>query len=108
MSVSWGEAVSIFIDPEDFEELARVLLGEEADWGYERNGADGIYKFWTDNGTLFLDRVRDCKAAVVTGAFKMENRKDARRCLGNLKAIEPQWRQFVDSHNYLQIWVDEY
>ena len=107
MSVSWGEAVSLFIDPEDFEELARILLGEEADWGYERNEADGIFKFWTDNGSLFLDGVRDCKAVDIIGAFRRDHRKDARRCLGNLKAVEPQWRQFIDSNNYLQIWVDE-
>lgn len=108
VSVTWGPAVSVFIDPDSFGALVIALFGTRLRWGYEWNQADEVFKFWTDKGHGFLDRIRNCKPEEVARKLDRKSRKDAELCLKNLKAVEPEWRKFVEKDGYLQVWVDGY
>ena len=106
--VTWGPAVSVFINPDSFDALVVALIGMKPNWGYEWNQADEVFKFWTDDGKRFLDRVRGCKPAKVAKKLDKGLRRDAVSCLKNLQAVEADWREFIDKDNYLQVWVDGY
>jgi hypothetical protein len=106
--VTWGPAASVFIDPDSFGALVIALFGTRLKWSYEWNEADEVFKFWTEDGNRFLDKVRGCKPDRVARKFDRKLRKDAELCLKNLKAAEPEWRKFVEKDGCLQIWVDGY
>ena len=119
--VTWGPAASVFMCPDWFEQLAEMLLGYRHCFTYGMNEADQVYKFWTENGARFLDKVKSCKPERVArklvpslrrlyleeGCYP-ELREDAVQCLKNLKAIEPQWRRFLDKDGHLTVWVDAF
>ena len=96
------------LSPADFIILIGELMGDKLNWSCEWNQADEVFKLWTDNALAFLNKIRHCRPAVIGKAFDKASRKDARLCLGNLKAVEPEWRKFVDKDNCLQVWVDGY
>lgn len=104
--VTWGPAVSIFLSPDAFIVLIGELMGDKLNWSCEWNQADEVFKLWTDDGPAFLDKVRRCRPVMIVKALDKASRKDARLCLGNLKAVEPEWRAFVDKDGGFQVWVD--
>jgi len=98
--------MSIFLSPDDFIILVGEVMGDKLNWSCEWNQADEVFKVWTDDGRAFLDKVRSCKPTVIVKVFDEAARKDARICLDNLKAMEPEWRKFIDEDKSLQVWVD--
>jgi len=106
--VEWGPCASVFVSPDQFEEVATALMGGEFKYSCEWNGADEVFKFWTSEGKRFLDRIRNCKPADVLAKLDKSFREEASRCLENLKALEPNWRAFLDKDGQLELWVDGY
>ena len=100
--------MSIFLGSDDFIIIIGELMGDKTNWSCEWNQADEVFKIWTNDGRTFLDKVRHCKPARVVEALDKESRKDAELCLKNLKAVEPEWRKFVEKDGCLQVWVDGY
>ena len=108
VKVEWGPCASLFMTPEAFEQLIAGIVGERFKYEYKWNDADEVFKLWVEDGRQFLDRVRDCAVAASVKALDKAVRKDAVLCLNNLKALEPDWRGFVDQHGHLEVWVDGY
>ena len=106
VKVTWGQFASLFIDPEQFEELVQALMGEEFQYDYRWNDADEVYKLWSKEGSRFLDHIRDCETEKVVALLEASIREDATSCLENLKSEEPEWRTFLDQEGALELWVD--
>lgn len=107
--VEWGAFASLLIGPEQFENVVTELLGGDDDgYSYDWNDADEVFKLWLKDGKRFLDRVRDCQADELFAAWEDPERPDGLCCLQNLKALESEWRPFIDDDGHLEIWVDGY
>jgi len=106
--VEWGPCAAVFVSADQFEEIVAALMGNEFKYSCERNGADEVFKFWTREGKRFLDRVRDCEPTEAVSQIDKSFRQDAASCLGNLKAMEPEWRGFLDKDGQIEVWVDGY
>ena len=91
---------------DDFEHLVVAIMDPSFKFSYEWNTADEVFKFWTAEGSRFLDGIRDCNTEDVVSRFKKPLRNDGALCLENLKSMEPGWRNFVDQDGSLEIWVD--
>ena len=108
VTVKWGPAGSVFLDPERFDDLVAAVAEDELEFKYEWADADGVFGFWTGEGNAFLDRVRDCDPQQVIARLDEELRDDALSCLENLKALEKSWRGFIDKEGALEVWIDGY
>lgn len=108
VKVEWGPCASLFMAPEDFEQLVRVIVDGRFQYEYQWNGADEVFKLWVDRGSEFLDILRACSIRRTVKALDRSLHKDAVSCLKNLKALEPEWRCFIDRNGHLEIWVDGY
>ena len=106
VKVDWGDHAAVFLSEDDFEQLLTTILRQSVEFRW--NDADEVHKFWTERGAQFLDAVRDCVAADVASQLDTAVRDDAMQCLNNLKALEPEWRMYLDKHGKLEIWVDGY
>jgi len=106
VSVEWGPFASFPMDSSRFEVLLYALFGEEFKYRYDWNGAEEVYKFWTEEGHRFLDRVRDCDLSEVVAHLDEDLRENARLCLENLRAMEPEWRKTIDRDGQIELWVD--
>ena len=104
--VEWGMFASLFIEPEKFENLVLALMGEEFQYDYRWNEADEVFKFWTKQGSCFLDRLRDCQIEKVLALLEESILEDATSCLESLKSKEPEWCTFLDKEGALELWVD--
>ena len=106
--VEWSECASVFMPSDKFEELAGVLIDGMFDYSCEWSDPDEVFKFRTVHGHRFLDRIRDCKPRYVVQQLDEYLREDAIACLENLKAMESDWRTFVEEDGSLEIWIDGY
>ena len=104
--VEWGMSASLFVDPEKFEDLVLAIMGENFEYYYRWNEADELFKFWSVEGSRFLDCVRDCQTDKVKVSLDESIREDAVSCLENMKSMEPEWRTFLDKEGALELWVD--
>jgi len=104
--VEWSVFASLFIPPEAFETLAQAVMQKEFDYEYDYSAGDEAFKFRVSEGHTFLNRIRDCDMASVIGKLKKDLREDARMCLENTKALEPEWRRFISEDNSLELWID--
>ena len=104
----WADAGSVFLDLVAFRDLVRALLGKETDFTYVFSDADEVFKLFLSCGKTFLDLVKNCDVARTVKTLRKPLRPDATRCLENLKALEPAWREFVDKDGHLEVWVDAY
>ena len=102
----WADAGAIFMDPEDFRDLVAAIVGTETTFTYIESAADAVHKLFVGCGRTFLDLVKRCDARKVVRGLPRELRRDALGCIENLKALEPAWRNFIDSDGHLQVWVD--
>ena len=108
VKVEWGPHASLVMEPAGFENLVSAIIGDRITCEYDWNAADEVFRLWTEEGHRFLDLVRDCEVMSVVQRLDESIPQDATFCLENLKAVEPEWRRYVDKNGHLQIWVDAY
>lgn len=102
--VEWGPHASLIMDPDKFDDLVETVFGKE--FTYEWNAADEVFKLWVVDGQGFLDCVRDCDSGETVSGLSESVQDDAMACLENLKALEEEWRGFIDKNGALEVWVD--
>lgn len=108
VKVEWGPCASLIVTPDAFEQIIQAVIDERIVYEYRWNDADEVFKLWVEQGELFLDLVRDCRTRAVLALLDKAMAHEALPCLKNLKALEPEWRRFIDRNGHLEIWVDGY
>ena len=106
--VVWGAHAGVFVLSDDFEKVADAIIAAAFEWNCEWSDPDEAFRFRVSDGHAFLNRVRDCNPKEVAENLDRAMRDDAIRCIENMQALEPEWRDFVDKDGSLEIWVDGY